>query len=527
MNLKNVNIDELMNSLTLEEKVGQMIGLAFSGTEYSEELKMQIEKIQAGLIIYFKDNCGSPKQIFELNKIINSKAKIAPFIALDQEGGMVARVTEKITQSPGAMAISATNNPLNCYTLAYNMGRELHDIGFNFNFAPDADVNCNPKNPVINVRSYSENPDVVATYALEAVKGYTEAGLMTSLKHFPGHGDTAVDSHLGLPVVDFTRDRLDKMELVPFKMAVDKNLPGIMVSHVMFTKYDDIYPSTLSSKIIKGLLREELGYKGLVVTDSLTMKAVFDRFSLEDIVLHGFNAGNDILLLCGARDIAMQQKFFETAVSLVKNGKISIDLVNESVRRILTYKKMFDCGNMAEFFTDIENDLNVIDRVRFSEKVMEDAITLVKDENKLLPIKKEEKVLLVFPKIKVVTLAENPDASLNSLAEYLPFKVDKLYLPTDPTKEDSTNLVTLQSKYDKIIYCSYNACFNCNQADLINSLDTNKLLVIAVRTPYDELVLKATTFLCSYEASPLAFKALAKVLTGEIKPKGVMPVTLK
>ena len=145
-----------LDKYTLEEKVGQMIGLAFSGTEYSEELKMQVEDIKAGLIIYFKDNCANPQQIFELNKKINERAKIKPFIALDQEGGMVARVTEGIVQSPGAMAISATNDSKNAYKLAFNMGQDLRKLGFNFNFAPVADINCNPLNPVINVRSYSQ-----------------------------------------------------------------------------------------------------------------------------------------------------------------------------------------------------------------------------------------------------------------------------------------------------------------------------------------------------------------------------------
>ena len=252
-----------IKKLTLKEKIGQMIGLAFAGGEYSPELAMQIEDIEAGLIIYFKDNCISPKQIFDLNKKINSKAKIPPFIALDQEGGMVARVTTGVTQSPGAMAIRAGSTKDAAYQLAYNMGKELRHLGFNFNFAPEGDVNNNPLNPVINVRSYSEDPVVVAEYMTEAVKGYTDALMMSSVKHFPGHGDTAVDSHIGLPVVDFDKERLDSVELVPFKKVIEEDLPGIMASHVMYSNYDDKYPTTLSKKIIQGLLRNEMGFKGL------------------------------------------------------------------------------------------------------------------------------------------------------------------------------------------------------------------------------------------------------------------------
>lgn len=516
-----------IKNMTLKEKVGQMIGLAFSGTEYSKELAMQVEDIEAGLIIYFKDNCGNPKQIYDLNKKINEKAKIPPFIAIDQEGGMVARVTEGITQSPGAMVIGATSHYDYAYKLAYNMGVELRDLGFNFNFAPVGDVNNNAKNPVINVRSYSEKPEEVAKYVYEAVKGYSDAKLMTSIKHFPGHGDTAVDSHIGLPKVDFDEERLNKMELVPFKVAVEKDLPGIMASHVLYTKYDDKYPTTLSKKVITGLLREKLGFKGLVVTDSLTMSAVFDNFSLEEIVLHGFNSGCDILLLCGARNVEMQKKFAETALELAEKGQIPMEMIDASVERILKYKEMYEVGEMPESFESIEKELEEPTRMAFARKVMDEGITLIKDENHLLPVKETEKILVVFPKIKVVTLAENEDNSLKSLGDFMPFKVDKFYSTLDPSNEEKEQLLALSKNYDKIIYCSYNACFNPTQAEQINSLDQDKLIVIGVRTPYELGVLNAKTYLISYEASVLSFESLAKVLTGKIKAQGKCPVTLK
>lgn len=515
-----------IKKLSLKEKIGQMIGLAFAGGEYSPELAMQIEDIEAGLIIYFKDNCLNPKQIFELNKTINSKAKIPPFIALDQEGGMVARVTTGITQSPGAMAITAGSSKEAAYTLAYNMGKELRHLGFNFNFAPEGDVNNNPANPVINVRSYSENPEVVAEYMHEAVKGYTDALMMSSVKHFPGHGDTAVDSHIGLPIVDFDEERLNSVELVPFKKVIEHDLPGIMASHVMYTSYDDIYPTTLSKKIVQGLLRDKLGFKGLVVTDSLTMKAVWGRFSIEEIVLNGFNSGCDILLLCGARRIEQQKEFAETALRLAEEGKIPLEVIDAAVERILKYKELFKVGEMAENFTDIENDLEVKERVEFAQNVADKSITLIKDSKKVLPLKASDKTLIVFPVIKVVTLVENDDNTLNSLGDFMPFKVDKHYVSIDPTEEEQNELIELAKQYDKVVYCSYNACFNKTQADLINSLEKDKLAVIAIRTPYDINVLDVETYLCSYEASVQAFIALAKVLTNQITATGKVPVTL-
>ena len=522
-----INSMKDIKSMTLKEKVGQMIGLAFSGDKYSPELKMQVEDIEAGLIIYFKDNCITPKQIFELNKEINEHAKIPPFIAIDQEGGMVARVTEGIVQSPGAMAIGATNDKNNAYVLAKNMGIELRHLGFNFNFAPVGDVNNNAKNPVINVRSYSENPEMVAEYMVEAVRGYHEAGLMTSVKHFPGHGDTAVDSHVGLPIVDFDKERLNKVELVPFKKVVELDLPGIMASHVMYTRYDEKYPTTLSKKIITGLLREEMGFNGLVVTDSLTMSAVFDNFSIEEIVYNGFNSGCDILLLCGARNIEMQKEFADTALKLAEEGKIPLSTIDASVERILKYKKMYHVGEMAEDFDKVKNDLEEPSRMAFAQKVAEDSLTLVKNERNLLPLNKEEKILIVFPQIKVVTLVENEDNTLSCLADYMPFKVDKHYISIRPTEEEQEVLLKKVTAYDKVVYCSYNANFNESQAKLINEIDKKKVVVVAVRTPYDITVLDVPTYVCSYEASVLSFKALAKYLTGEIKAKGILPVSIK
>jgi len=518
-----------IGKMTLEEKIGQMLGFAFGGQTYSKELKTIIEKIKVGLVIYFKDNIKSPEQVFELNKKIYEKAEIPPFVALDQEGGMVARVTEGITQSPGAMAIGATGKPEYAYRMAKAMGKELRALGFNFNFAPVGDVNNNPKNPVINVRSYSENPKIVAEYMMEAVKGYTDAGLMTSIKHFPGHGDTAVDSHVGLPVVDYDEERLMNVELVPFIEAVNQNAPGFMASHVLFTHYDDKLPTSISEKIMTGLLREKLGYDGLVVTDSLTMAAIFKNFSLEEIVVNGFNSGTDILLLCGARDTKLYEDFFRIAVEMAKKGVIKQERIDAAVGRIMRYKEQFSVGNMAERYENIASQLCVPESINLSNKISEESITIIKNERNLLPLKPNEKVLVVFPKIKVVTLVENDQGELynlsDSLKEYL--KADTHFMSLDPSKNEQDDLLEKALHYDKIIYCSYNASFNPNQALLINSLDPSKLIVIALRTPYDLLVLpKAEVYLTSYEATPLAFAALAKVLMGEIEATGKLPVTL-
>lgn len=516
-----------LNKLSLKKKIGQMIGLAFFGDEYNEQLKKQVEEFNVGLLIYFKDNCTSLERIYNLNKEINKHAEIKPFIALDQEGGMVARVTEGITQSPGAMAISATHNPKNAYHLAYNMGKELRNLGFNFNFAPEADINNNPLNPVINVRSYSDNPEDVCTYMHEAVKGYDDALLMTSLKHYPGHGDTSVDSHIGLPVVNKSTKELEKLELVPFQYAAENKLPGIMVSHVLYPELEN-YPATMSNILVEKLLRNKIGYDGLLVTDSLTMKAVWGRYPLEEIVEKTFNSGCDIMLICGPRNLEDQERFINTAVELTEKGIIDINRINASVKRILDYKKRYKVGEMSNTFEDIKPTLMDKKAVRYSEEVAEKSITAVKLDKQILPITKQNKTLIVFPVIKVVTLVDNDDSTLNCLADYFDFAVDRFYISIDPTIEEAEKLKTLikNNNYDRVIYCSYNALLNKTQADLINELNSSNLIVVSLRTPYDINVLNVNNYLCAYEASVLSFKAIAKVLTGKVKPTGKLPIKL-
>jgi len=515
--------------MTLEEKIGQMVGFAFYGKEFSEELRIQLQELKAGLVIFFKDNVGSLEQTYELIQKINHNAKIPPFIALDQEGGMVTRVTTQVVQSPGAMALSANQSTQDAYNIAKAMGQELRALGFNFNFAPVADVNNNPSNPVINVRSYSDDPEVVGDYAVAAMKGYKDSLMMTSLKHFPGHGDTSVDSHIGLPSVSFDRKRLNQMELMPFRKAIDAGAPGIMSSHVRFLSIDDTYPTSMSRKILTDLLRKEMGFDGLIVTDSLTMGAIHKNYTQEEIVLHAFNAGNDILITCGERDINGQRNFVEIAIRFVKENKISIQQINESVARILKYKSEYKVGENLPNYQLVEERIANKQSLKLAENISEGSITVVKDTNSLLPILKNESVLVVFPVIKVVTLADNLEGERTSLTDYLKdyVKCDKFFISIDPTEEESKLLLHIVNKYEKVIYCSYNAYLYSKQSQLINQIPKDYLIVIALRTPYDILALKdISTYICSYEASDLAFKSLTKVLMGFSKPKGIMPIRL-
>lgn len=499
-----------INKLTLDEKIGQMLCLAFHGTEYNEQLKFLIEENHIGNIIHFARNIVSRKQITKLNQDINAHAKLPVFIALDQEGGMVRRVVEDMTYIPGAMALSAGGRD-KIYEINYKAGLDLKSMGFNVNYAPVGDINNNPLNPVINSRSYSDDPKVVSECVISAFKGFQDALVLPTVKHFPGHGDTNVDSHLGLPVVKKSLEELYEMELVPFIDAINAGLDGVMISHILYDKLDDTYPSSISKKVITDLLIEKLNFKGLVTTDSLTMAAIWDKYSIEEVVLNGINAGNDVLVFCGKADIEEQNLIINAFKKLVNDGKISIDRINKSVEKILKLKEKYCVNN--ENYLGFDNTL--------SHEVVEKSITKVLD-NGLLPIKDTDKVLILFPKITLASLVDNEDNTYETLSKYLKFK--EVIISEETSNIDE--IVKMSQDFEKIILCTYNLKANDLSQKIFENLDKNKVIVVALRSPFDIMHLKGVNnYICTYDITKESLYALSEKLKDN-KFYGKLPVKL-
>src|SRR5690554_5101834 len=301
-----------INKLTTQEKIGQLIVAGFHGTTVGPEIENLIREYKVGNILLFSRNIESAAQLFKLNqdlqKIAMETFGIPLYITIDQEGGMVTRIFEDGTFFPGAMTIAATNSVDYAYKIGDLMGKELIDLGINMNLAPVLDVNNNPKNPVIGVRSYSDNAEVVADFGTAYVKGLQETILATA-KHFPGHGDTNVDSHLALPKVDYPIERLESIELVPFKRAIKEGIHAIMSSHIDFPAFtENGLPTTLSEKCLTTFLREDLGFEGLIVTDGMEMKAVQDHYGTVEACLMAVQAGANQVCICHTE--ALQFKAF-------------------------------------------------------------------------------------------------------------------------------------------------------------------------------------------------------------------------
>ena len=294
-----MNIIELLEKLTLAEKVGQLLMFAFWGTTPNEQTRTLIEECHVGGLIYFQRNVKGAAQVYHLNQALQKQSRVPLFIGVDHEGGMVRRIQKDITPLPGAMTFSAAQNQKAVYQLNLQVAKELKMLGFTHNFTPVGDINTNPYNPVIHARSFGDTKDIVSRYTKEVITAHQKAGLYCSMKHFLGHGDTFVDSHLGIAKVSKDKKNLMQTEASPFRCAIRHNISTIMMSHVIYEKIDSKYPASLSPALIKNILKDELGVKGLVITDSLTMGAIWKEYSIEEILINSLNAGVDMLIFCG------------------------------------------------------------------------------------------------------------------------------------------------------------------------------------------------------------------------------------
>ncbi|MGL5693215.1 MAG: beta-N-acetylhexosaminidase, partial [Peptostreptococcaceae bacterium] len=291
-------IQEAIENMALEEKIGQMILAGFDGTEVSESLVKLVQEQKIGGIILFKRNIESSTQLKSLTKEIKTlNEKIPLFISVDEEGGRVSRLSEDIEKFPSAQMIGEKNSKEYAYENGKKLGEVLSEHGINMNHAPVLDIYSNPKNTVIGDRAFGTDEEIVSTMGIETMKGLEESNVIPTVKHFPGHGDTEVDSHVGLPIVYKTLEELKKFELVPFEKAINEGCDVVMVSHILLENIDSKNPASLSKIVISDILREDLGFDNVVMTDDMNMSAITKNMDVEKACVESIKAGSDILLI--------------------------------------------------------------------------------------------------------------------------------------------------------------------------------------------------------------------------------------
>lgn len=335
-------IKEKMAVMTVEEKIGQMVIVGLDGYDNNNNSQKMIEEYHVGGFILFKRNIQDSQQLLRLInslKETNAVNKVPLFFSIDEEGGKVSRMPGEFQNLPSSKKIGEVDSGELSYQVGEIIGRKLNIFGFNMNFAPVMDINSNPKNPVIGDRAFGDKADIVSKLGVQTMKGLQSQNIISVIKHFPGHGDTSVDSHIGLPVVNNDLARLKSFELLPFIQAIENNVDAIMIAHILLPKIDPINPSSLSKTVINDILRGDLGFEGVVISDDMTMGAILENYDLGQAAVEAVNAGSDIVLVC--HEFAKEVEVINALREAVETGTITMERVEESVYRILKLKEKY------------------------------------------------------------------------------------------------------------------------------------------------------------------------------------------
>jgi beta-N-acetylhexosaminidase len=420
-------------SMSLEQQIGQLFMVGFQGEEPSREMVELIHRWHVGGVILFSRNIRDARQTLELTTRLQGLARQAGhqyplLIATDQENGMVRRLGPDATLFPGNMALGATGSEQLTHDVAQASGRELLALGINMNLAPVADVNNNPDNPVVGVRSFGEDAALVARLTAAAVRGYQSAGVVATLKHFPGHGDTATDSHLALPVIPYGLDRLNAVELVPFRAGIAAGAECVMTAHIALPALVPVapLPATLAPFILQDLLRQQLGFAGVIVSDCLEMSAISKTVGTAEGALLALQAGVDLVLVSHRAD--RQRASIERARAAVKAGHISAERIGQSVERVLRLNQRalaWDALPVASLLPDAnlrEQVLAVVGSAahqQLSDRAYGLSTTLLRNEAGVLPLQlaPEARVLVLTPRTSALSQAEDGSYPESVLAE--------------------------------------------------------------------------------------------------------------
>jgi beta-N-acetylhexosaminidase len=518
------------DDMTLEERIGQTLMVGFPGTTASREVIELIQRYHVGNIILFSRNVRDAEQVRKLTQHLQEAAREAGhvyplLIAIDQENGIVQRLGEAATLFPGNMALGAIGSEEVAAEVALATGRELKALGINMNLAPVVDVNNNAANPVIGVRSFGEDPRLVARLGSAMVKGYQDAGVVSCLKHFPGHGDSAVDSHLAMPLIPHSLERLEAVELVPFRAGIEAGAGSVMIAHVAFPAltHDEALPATLSSAIIQKLLREKLGYEGVIVSDCLEMQAISDTFGTEPAAVLALQAGIDLVLV--SHTFSRQRGGFEAIREATLTGELSAQVAQRAAERIVNLKARYLSWDEAAV------DIDYAAHARLQEQAYELSTTLVRNDDALLPLRPQvgESIVVVSPARNTTTMVEDRFYSDEMLLDILRHYASDVSLLRVTSENDYRELLEEERKNDIFMVATVNAHLDEEQASVVRLLIASgrRVIGIAVRNPYDlQAFPQLRTFLATYEYTRPALVAAVRVIFGEREARGHLPVSV-
>lgn len=508
--------------MTVKQLLGQKLIFGFHGDTLSEEFIRLIKEYKIGNVILFLRNVKSADQLRKLctdiQTLIRAETGYPAFIVIDQEGGMVTRLPQEAVNVPGAMALAATGNPDNARKASEITIRQLKGLGANFNMAPVLDVNNNPKNPVIGVRSFGDQPEAVADFGVASLKPYAGSGILCCGKHFPGHGDTAVDSHLGLPKVEKTEEELEQLELIPFRRAVEAGIPAMMISHVMFPKIEkENVPCTMSRYFITDLLKKKMGFEGLILTDCMEMMAIQEHYGTPEGTVAAIKAGVDLAEISSS--IHLLWGAAKAVNEAAQRGEFDMEEIKASVSKILAYKEKI-CYDIEPALAGREEDRALSAAITRQSITCWEGTAPAADENTFFCGCADYRASGVG----------NEDGSAGTFPDYMAdaFGAPSLITSKDPQPEEIQKAAEEAAKYEKIILCTCNGHLFRGQIALAEALAATgrALTVVALRNPYDLPLLPACACkIAAYDYSAPSFQALEEIFRGGTAT-GICPVTL-
>lgn len=496
-------------SVTVMEGVGQHILVDFSGTEVTPGLERLIRSGRVGGVILFRKNIASAAQVqslcTELQRLAEDAGLPPLWISVDQEGGLVNQLLD-VPLVPSAMALGATGSPEEAAAAGRITGSVLRWVGINTNHAPVLDVNTNPQNPIIGVRSFGEDPERVARLGCAYLRAMQSCGVLGTVKHFPGHGSTSVDSHVALPVVEKDRAQLERCELVPFRAAFEAGAEALMTAHVLYPALDPDLPATLSPRILDGLLRRELGFSGLVFTDALGMRAVRDRWTLPEAAVAALRAGADVVLALGPE--AEQWEVMRAVDSALRTGALRLHRLRESQRRILRAKERYAASKGPEAV-----ELGALEER--AQHIADRAATLVRDQGGRIP--------LPSGPTAVLHVGHDPSVPLGTTLgrELLRLRPDTVPVDSEADLNSGswTNVV--------VASLTWRSTEHLEAVRRLCERYGDRLVVVGIGNPYELAHLpEESTYVAVYGPDPASLRAAARVLCGALRPEGRLPVTV-
>ena len=516
------NMNKIYNkeNLTLEQKIGQLFVTGFPGKEPSEEFLRLVREEKVGNVILFTHNIGSMEQMSALNgrlsEIIERETGIPPFISIDEEGGVVSRLPEGIAVLPSAMAQASAGDEWLVREGARITGEELLALGVNFNLAPVLDINSNPQNPVIGVRSYGEDAETVCRYAAAAAAGYKDAGILSSGKHFPGHGNTALDSHLSLPAVEGTMQELEERELVPFRYMIERGIPALTIAHIKVLAMEkEEIPCTMSHEVVTGYLRGKLGFQGLIISDCMEMDAIKKYYGVGRGVVEGLRAGIDLIFVYHTANAVGEG--IEAVKRALKDGTLTMTRLDDAVNRVLTAKEKY--AGKAAGTKNVRTD----EQYRFMERFLEKTVVPFggSEEGKVFGLGDTPLFAGALP--SRMTLASSKVTAGWDFAHYMQERFGG-YARTfsiNPSEEEIAGILLMAEQASSVVLGTLNGHLQEGQRTLIAAMNRwhresgRGFALNALRNPYDLKLADEDVFrIPLYEYSVRTMRAAEKYYKG-------------